>query len=85
MKEDVMEVSKGDLLHEDVCGSFEEEDRREAVLGLCEHEGRKLAQRTRWLKSAAWRSRHSSVKNRYLLSFNKRKVSVLFYKNCFYN
>lgn len=38
VKEGAVEVSKGELLLEDGCWASEEEDRREAVLRLCEHE-----------------------------------------------
>lgn len=39
MEEDVVEVSEGEVLLEDVCGVPEREGRREAVLGVYEHKG----------------------------------------------
>lgn len=43
VQEGVVGVSEGKLLLEDFCGVFEQEDRNESVLGLCEDEGREVS------------------------------------------
>lgn len=46
-EEGVFQVSEGELLPENVCCLFEEESRREAVLGVCEYDGEEAGRANR--------------------------------------
>lgn len=51
IEQGVVEVSERELLLGDVCWSFEEEDRRAAVLKVCEYERKKAAAASSWAET----------------------------------
>lgn len=57
-KKGAFEVEEGELLLEDVCGVFEEERRKEAVLRVCESKGEEAGEADLSAEKKAWRSWH---------------------------
>lgn len=74
MEKEAVQVSKGVLLLQDICGNLEKGGRKEAVLRVCENDAKKLVEPTPWPERPALRSVHSFVENMPFWSEDLKKA-----------